>query len=143
VHKVPTSGVVNKSIAVVIYSVVRNLAGVVPDVGHQVSVVNINSTVEHCHNHVATSLRRVPGSFSIDILANCSCLLTRVSVRTANVVVSLLTGVLEGPLLWIKVVVRSGGKVPDVVWLSILDIAAGIQYFNRAQRFLGGYVGKP
>ena len=108
IEEIPSTAVVNQSVAVVIYpvSAVRLPAG--PDVPHEVGMVIVHSCVEYGDYNAAASGSDVPG---------CGCLYVSSGKPSCK-----LPGIVQCPLLTEHGILRNSQRLPYIIRLCEKDI---------------------
>jgi len=51
IRKIPPVHVIHKPVAVIIYTIAGHLARIRPEPAMQILVLEVNASVNHCHNH--------------------------------------------------------------------------------------------
>src|SRR5580765_1681892 len=112
-EEVETVDIIGQSITVIIEPVTRYFIWVLPNVGLQVRVIDIYTTIDDANNDSATASGKVPGLISRDVQS-----------RKEAPIPEDAAGVVKCPKVRIKRIVRRIEAPSNVVWFSVENIVS-------------------
>ena len=120
VEEVPAMDIVNKPVAIIINSISGYFSAICPNVRLQIRMVNVHTLIDHAHNDLIATCRRVPREVGVNI----------------GVHLAALPCIVQRPLLCEAGVVRRGKFMADKVGLRIDHICSCLQRLDCSPSFI-------